>query len=287
MKPMKIGDVTVTCHVERSGPVRTAAAMFPTATPDEIKWAVEQIPDQTIDRADDSKLVINYQSYVLKTPSATVMIDCCVGDHGYLPAMMQYDKTPYLQSLAAAGVTFDDIDFVFCTHMHVDHVGWNTRMLDGRIVPTFPNAKYIFSRAEYQAMLQESGFQKVVFDECVKPIVDAGRAILVDENFVLNDMLTIVPTPGHSPGHVCVKLQSNKQHALFSGDLMHHAIQCVQPDWYTIFCADPVTAVKSRREILQRYASTDMIFFPAHFPDPVAGLIHEASKGWRYSFLTG
>jgi glyoxylase-like metal-dependent hydrolase (beta-lactamase superfamily II) len=287
MEPMKIGDVTVTCHVERSGPVRTAAAMFPSATAEEIEWAIEQVPEHTIDRADEDKLVINYQSYVLKTPSATVMIDCCVGEHAYLPPMMQYDKTPYLQSLAAAGVTFDDIDFVFCTHMHVDHVGWNTRLLDGRIVPTFPNAKYIFARAEYSAAAQETGFQKSIFDECVKPIVDAGQATLVDGDFVLNDLLTIVPTPGHSPGHICVKLDSLRQQALFCGDLMHHAIQCVQPDWHTIFCADPAAAVRSRREILKSYASTDTVFFPAHFPDPVAGLIRDAANGWRYQFLAG
>ncbi len=286
MIPIRIGDATVSRHVEQEGiPVRTAGAMFPEAMPREIHCALAQLPDFTFDAADDNKLVINYQSFVVRTPTATVLIDSCLGEHSYLT--MPFSRRPYLDSFAAVGVTFEDIDFVFCTHMHVDHVGWHTRLQDGRLVPSFPNAKYIFCRREYDtAAAARSPYARALFDECVRPVVDAGQAMLVDDNFVLNDALRLVPAPGHSPGHVCVKLVSNGQRALFSGDLMHHAIQCLEPDWYTIFCSDPVQCVATRRRILKAYANTDTLFFPAHFNGPTAGLIEPFDKNrWRYRFV--
>lgn len=284
MKPIKVGDVTISSHVEQEAPVRTAGALFPTATPDRIARALAELPDFTFDATEHNKLVLAYQSFVLRTPTATVLIDSCVGKHSYAPTT--FSMKPYLDSFAAAGVTFEEIDYVFCTHMRVDHVGWHTRMVDGRLVPTFPNAKYIFARSEYEAAAADTWvFAKSIFDECIRTIVDAGQAVVVDDDFVLNDNLRLLPSPGHSPGHVCVELTSGGQRAIFSGDMLHHPIHCLEPDWYTIFCSHPALAVATRREFLKTCANTDTLFFPAHFNGPTAGVIEPAGKAWRYRYV--
>ncbi len=287
MKTITFGDATVSCHIERSRPVRTAAAMFPPATEDAIRRVLQNVPDFTVDRADQNKLVINYQSFVLRLPNCTALIDSCVGEHAFLPQPFQYDKTPYLESLAAGGVTFEDIDYVFCTHMHVDHVGWHTRLQDGHVVPTFPNARYIFSRREYEHMAGEKGMPAKLFEECIEPIVKANQAMLVEDGFFLSDDIKLIPTPGHSPGHVCVSVRSRSEHALFTGDLMHHVIQCIEPDWHTIFCSNPAQAVASRRMIFESHAGRDTILFPAHFPGPVAGRLKRTGDAFGYEFIGG
>jgi glyoxylase-like metal-dependent hydrolase (beta-lactamase superfamily II) len=285
MEQIKLGEVRISSLVERDGPVRTALAMFPNATPERVARALEKLPGFTFDATTEA-LVITYQSFIVRTSNCTVLIDTCVGEHPGYPAWLSYDKTPWLAALQAHNLTVEDIDYVFCTHLHIDHVGWNTRMVDGRHVPTFPNAKYIFSRREYEHWkTHESLVVGPSFEACVTPIVEAGQALLVDDDFVLNDELSIIPAAGHSPGHVCVSLKSQGLHALFCGDMMHHAIQCIEPEWSTGFCFEPAAAAATRHRFFSRFCKTDTLFIPTHFPAPTAGHVREDGDAYRFDFL--
>jgi glyoxylase-like metal-dependent hydrolase (beta-lactamase superfamily II) len=285
MQQIKLGEVRISSLIERDGPVRTALAMFPDATPERVARALSKLPGFTYD-AKTEMLVITYQTFILRTPTCTVLIDTCVGEHPGYHESLNYDKTPWMRALEAHNLTVEDIDYVFCTHLHIDHVGWNTRLIDGRHVPTFPNAKYVFSRREYEHWkTHESGAVGPSFAACVTPIVEAGQALLVDDSFVLNDQLSLVPAAGHSPGHVCVSLKSQGQHALFCGDMMHNAIQCIEPGWSTKLCSDPAGAAATRRRFFAQYCESDTLFIPTHFPAPTAGHVRADGDAYRFDFL--
>jgi glyoxylase-like metal-dependent hydrolase (beta-lactamase superfamily II) len=285
MKPVKIGAVSVSSIIEREGPWRAPATMFPTATPEKLAEVMSLVPDFAYDRAKDL-LCITYQTFVLRTPQCTALIDTCVGEHQRRPPALLFDKKPWLDGFAQHGLKFEDIDYVFCTHLHVDHVGWNTRLRDGRLVPTFPNAKYVFSKREYEHWKQatDPGFA-AIHEDCVQPIVDAGQALLVDDAYVLSDELSLVPTPGHSPGHVCINLKSGGERALFTGDMMHHCAQVIQPDWSSCFCYDVKESAATRWKFFREHSKTDTLIIPTHFPDTTAGHIEPFRDAFRYAFL--
>ena len=285
MTPITIGDVRISSIIERDGPWRSPGTMFPGITNDSLARGLAEVPDFTYDRARDL-LVITFQSFVLRTPMATVLIETCSGEHRRRAPVFLYDKTPWLEGLARHGLTFADIDYVFCTHMHVDHVGWNTRLQDGRLVPTFPNAKYIFARREYDYWkdVREDEF-RFIFEDCVAPVVAAGQALLVEDDYVLNDQLRLMASNGHSPGHVCIDLRSRGERALFTGDLMHHPVQCVAPDWSTCFCYDRAAAAASRKRVLTEHGGEGTLIIPTHFPGRTAGHAIRYKETWRFRFL--
>ena len=286
MQPIKVGDVSVASIIERDGPWRAPNIMFPSATPERLAQVMELVPDFTYDRGKDL-LVITYQTFVLRTPRCTALIDTCVGEHQRRPPQLLFDKRPWLDGFARQGLKFEDIDYVFCTHLHVDHVGWNTRLRDGRLVPTFPNAKYIFSRREYEHWKQatDPGFA-AIHEDCVEPIVQAGQAVLVDDAYVLSDELSLVPTPGHSPGHVCVDLKSRGERALFTGDMMHHCAQVIAPDWSSCFCFDVNESALTRWKFFREHVGTDTLVIPTHFPGPTAGRIAKMRDTYEFKFLS-
>ena len=291
MKPIGIGDVTVSSIIERDGPWRHPADMFPTCDIEVARNHLRDLEPFVYDR-DRDLLVSTYQTFVLRTPHHTILIDTCVGeDKQGRGARLDYSKQPWLDGLAAHGLAFEDIDFVFCTHLHVDHCGWNTRLIDGRWVPTFPNAKYIFSRREYEFWEAETKKDAdppgMVWQDSCLPVVEAGQALLVDDDYALDDTIWLTPTPGHSPGHVCVNLSSGDGSALFTGDLMHHALQCVEPDWSSCFCYDPAESARSRRGILESVADTSTLVLPTHFPGPTAGHVTPLGNGFRFRFHDG
>ena len=290
MRPITVGDIGISSIIERDGPWRRPGVMFPTCDPGIAAAHLGRMEPFLYAPASDL-LVITYQTLVVRSPHHTILIDTCVGEDKGLPAPFDFPKQPWLDGFAAHGLSFEDIDYVFCTHLHVDHVGWNTRLVDGRWVPTFPNAKYIFSRREYEFWNAEndrgaSPPGPVWRDSC-QPVVEAGQALLVDDDWELEEGIWLTPTPGHSPGHVCVNVRSQGQRAVFTGDLMHHALQCVEPDWSTCFCADPEMAALSRRGILEDVADTDTIVVPTHFPGPTAGRVVASDDAWRFRFLDG
>jgi glyoxylase-like metal-dependent hydrolase (beta-lactamase superfamily II) len=282
--PLVVGDVRVSAIVERAGPWRTPEVNFPDADPAALARVLELVPAFTYDRA-ANMLMITYQTFVLRTRTCTVLVDTCVGEHTRRMPHMLYDKTPWTAGFARHGLAFDAIDYVFCTHLHLDHVGWNTRLADGRLVPTFPRAKYVFSRREFEHWRDHADpGHRAVFEDCVAPIVAAGQALLVDDAYVLNDELALVPSPGHSPGHVCISLESRGEHALFAGDVMHHALQAIEPDWRTCFCWNREIGAASRRRLLADAARSGTLVIPAHFPAPTAGRIRPFGETWRFAF---
>jgi glyoxylase-like metal-dependent hydrolase (beta-lactamase superfamily II) len=289
MHTLEIGDVTITSIVERDGPWRRPQEMFPAYDPEIGKRHLAELEPFIFDPA-SGRLVITYQSFVVRMPKHTILVDTCTGEDKGYPPPMDFSKAPWLDGFHAAGLRFTDIDYVFCTHLHVDHCGWNTVLRDGRWVPTFPNAKYIFHKREYDAWEEATrrGAQPPgnVWRFNCEPVVAAGQALLVDDDFALDDTIWLTPTPGHSPCHCCVNIRSRGQRAVVTGDLMHHALQCREPDWSTVFDWDPVEAARSRKHFLGAVAGTGTVVMPVHFPHPTAGRIEADGDRFRYIFAS-
>jgi glyoxylase-like metal-dependent hydrolase (beta-lactamase superfamily II) len=177
-----------------------------------------------------------------------------------------------MDALAANGLRPEDIDYVMCTHMHVDHVGWNTQLVDGRWVPTFPNAKYLFSKKEFDYWNAENDQEPMHhFEDSVLPIVRENRAQMITSDYALDDEIRLEPTPGHTPDHYAVQLHSGGRQAVFSGDLMHSPIQCRHPEWRARPDYDAQQARETRKAFMEKYCETDVLVVTAHFPLPSAG----------------
>lgn len=189
------------------------------------------------------------------------------------------------------GVAPEDVDFVMCTHLHVDHVGWNTRLIDGRWVPTFPNARYLFGRRELEhwqsvaAAVPEAPVNHGSYQDSVLPVVEAGQAVLVDDGHTLDDGIWVEDAPGHTPGNTMVRLKSADANAVLTGDTIQHPLQLARPDWSSAFCDDPAQSRESRTRLIEGAADTDTLVLTGHFPDPVAGrIVSAASGGFRFRF---
>jgi glyoxylase-like metal-dependent hydrolase (beta-lactamase superfamily II) len=234
---------------------------------------------------DKDTLVLCFQSYVVKTPHHTILIDSCIGNDKPRPGRpnwhMKTDES-YMRALKAAGFSVGDIDFVMCTHLHVDHVGWNTRMENGRWVPTFPKARYVFGKSEYDYWYEQNAKAEVPpFADSVLPIVEAKRAELVGNDFAIGDHARILPTPGHTPGHVAFTFgKGGKDDAVFAGDLMHTPLQTLYPELSPKFDVDPKQAAVTRRSFLERYCDTNTLCCTAHFPSPSSGKIKRKGNGF-------
>ena len=290
MKPIAIGDIRVSSIIERAGPWRHPADFYLGVDAARARARLLELEPLVYDAGRDL-LVITYQTFVLRTPHHIILVDTCSGQGKDLgPAsMLNFPRQPWLDGLAAEGLGFEDIDYVFCTHLHFDHCGWNTRLVDGRWVPTFPNATYLFSRREYefwQARTAEGADPPgAVWRQSCLPVVEAGQARLVADDDALDDTVWLTPSAGHSPGHVCVNLHSKGQRAIFTGDVMHHAVQCLEPDWSTRFCWDPQASARTRRGLLEAVADSDVLVVPAHFPGSTAGHVRPAGDGFRFHFV--
>ncbi len=289
MRQVQVGDVTITSIIERDGPWRRPEDMFPAYDRATGLEHLKTLEPEVFDTA-SGKMVITYQTFVVRTPRHTVLVDTCTGEDKGYPAPMDFPKQPWLDGFKAAGLSFEEITHVFCTHLHIDHTGWNTRLVNGRWVPTFPNAKYIFHKDEYayweQATKDGRNPPGNVWSYNCRPVVEAGQALLVDNGFELDDTFSLTPTPGHSPRHCCVNITSKGQRAVVTGDMMHHALQCREPEWSTIFDTDRAEAAQSRRSFLSRVCDTPTLILPIHFPSPTVGLIKPFGKnGFDYKYV--
>ena len=271
-----VGDLTIHRVIEQETSFVPALEMLPGLTPEVLaenrSWMRQA---RALDQQD--VLLLCFQSYVVKTPHHTILVDSCIGNDKPRPNRpkwnMKTDDT-YLRGLSAAGFAVDDIDFVMCTHLHVDHVGWNTRLENGRWVPTFPKARYVFAKQEYDHWFAQNAKTEIPpFADSVLPVVEAGRHELVGNDHQIGDHVRILPTPGHTPGHVAIAMGRGKDDAVFSGDLMHSPLQTLYPELSIKFDVDPVRATTTRRSFLERYCDTDTLCCPAHFPSPSVGKI--------------
>jgi glyoxylase-like metal-dependent hydrolase (beta-lactamase superfamily II) len=285
VKQWAIGRVRITRVVESEGPTRVTF-LFKHATPADVLaqgWLRPHFADG------DGNLLAAVHALVIDTGTRRIVVDTCVGNHK-VRANRAWNQLQgrFLEDLAAAGYPRESVDTVLCTHLHVDHVGWNTMLVDGRWVPTFPNARYLFARDEWNYWSQQTdvSFGDVMGDS-VRPVVDAGQADLVETTHRLADGLWLEPTLGHTPGHVSVRIQSDGADAVITGDLMHHPIQCALPDWSNSFDYDSAAARVTRRSFLARYANSDVLVLGTHFATPTAGHIVRHEGAYRFAVGEG
>lgn len=276
----KIGDVEVWRILESADPFKTPEELYPTAGPD-VRAIIENHVRGSICPT-SGRLILPVQGFLLKTPAHNILVDSCVGNDKTVPGTPDWHKrsgTRFMAALTAAGVGVDDIDYVLCTHLHVDHVGWNTRLEDGRWVPTFPNARYLMPAADDN---MQRARKTDVYTESVLPVIEAGQAELVDGDHMLGDHVTLVPTPGHTPGHVSVRVKSGGDAALITGDALHSTVQCSYPDWHFTYDADAPMAVASRRFLLESASETGCTVLGSHFALPSLGHVKAERGAFRW-----
>ena len=278
-----VGDFTIHRIIEQETTFLTAHDALPTLTPELLAENRGWLQKAGALDANDV-LILCFQSYIIKTPHHTILIDSCIGNDKPRPLRPKWNmKTDdaYMRALAASGFSVNDIDFVMCTHLHVDHVGWNTRLVNGRWVPTFPNARYVFGKSEFDYWSKENAKAAVApFADSVLPVVEANKAEIVNNDFSIGDHIRILPTPGHTPGHVAFTLGRSKDEAVFAGDLIHTPLQLRYPDLSPKFDIDPAQAATTRRSFLERYCDTDTLCCTAHFPSPSTGKIRRHGNGF-------
>lgn len=279
----RIGDVEVWRILEICAPFREPKELFPNAGP-EVRSIIEALVPGSI-CASSGQLILPIQGFLLKTPSHNILVDSCVGNHKNIPGhpdWHQRDEGRFMAALTAAGVGVADVDYVLCTHLHVDHIGWNTQLQNGRWVPTFPNARYLMPSGDEEMLRMRSGNS---YEESVLPIMEAGQAELVDAGHQLGDNVELVPSPGHSPGHVSILVRSGGREALITGDALHSSAQCWHPDWHFKFDADPELAGTSRKQILERCSETGCLVLGSHFMLPSVGHVKWEKSAFRWSDL--
>jgi len=269
----RIGAVTVTKIVELEV---TGGSRFllPQATYEEIlpiEWLQPDFADER------GRLKMSIHALVVETPGRRIIVDTCLGndkENRRIPTWNQ-TQTSFLADLAAAGYARETIDTVVCTHLHVDHVGWNTMLVDGHWVPTFPKARYLMGRVEYRhwTTQREREDMAVVLADSVAPVWAAGLVDLVETDHRICDEISLVPTPGHTPGHVSLRIASMGEEALITGDFMHHPCQIARPDWSSTADSDPAEARLTRERMLTGLADTSILVICTPFAGRTAGHI--------------
>jgi glyoxylase-like metal-dependent hydrolase (beta-lactamase superfamily II) len=255
--------ITKVVELETTGGTRF---ILPQAGPEDIlklPWLVPHFANA------EGRLKMSIHSLVVETPTQRIVVDTCLGNDKQGRAVPTWNnlQKPFLEDMTEAGYPPDSIDMVLCTHLHVDHVGWNTRLVGGAWVPTFANARYVFGSIEYEHWKAHSvePERAAVFNDSVKPIIDAGRAELVASDQQLSDEITLIPTPGHSPGHMSVHIRSDGKAALLTGDVAHHPCQMAHLDWSSTADHDPAQAASTRRTLFSRFAGTPTLVIGGHF----------------------
>lgn len=285
----RIGNFDIARVVELEFPAFAAREFFPAITEDILAEGKRTLGN--LITADD-RLLMSFHAFVLRTGNATILVDTCCGNDKSRPARADFDRlqTDFLPDLARAGVKPEEVDYVMCTHLHWDHVGWNTRLVDGRWVPTFPNARYIIARREFDywdGLYAQKGDSPhlMSFEDSVLPVKRAEQVVLVDDTFELARGIRLEPCPGHTPGLVVVHVESNGQRGIFSGDAIHHQLQLAHPHLCCRADSDMAMSHQTRRALLERHADKDTVFLPAHYPMPTAGRIVRSGSAFRFAGL--
>lgn len=289
----RVGDVTVTKIDELHLDVATPNFLYPAWEPEELARNDSWLVQGNID-ARKEHFLQSIHTWLVRTKHHTILVDTGTGNDKERPLNPIFHrlKTPYLERLAAAGVRPEDVDYVLITHLHVDHCGWNTRLVDGRYVPTFPNARYVFPKVEEDYYGSPASHNEVnipsrgVFEDSVAPIVAAGLAERIgDDGGEYLDNFVFRPSKGHSIGHMSISLRSAGEEAIFSGDVMHHPMQVYRPDWNSVFCEWHDDARASRRWALEHAAERKLLFFTPHFAGTSAGHVKRTGDkfSWEYA----
>ncbi|ADW72589.1 MULTISPECIES: MBL fold metallo-hydrolase [Rahnella] len=266
------------------------SSLFPQWNADAIQDAAKTLPADFFG-ADASELMLSTHSWLVQTGTQTVLIDTASGNDKLRPLNLLFNqlKTGWLDNLRATGVEPEDVDVVLLSHLHVDHVGWNTRLENGRWVPTFPNARYLFSEAEYQFYADPNNVRDPsdgIFADSVEPVVAAGldQRIHADDATAIPGF-AIIRTPGHSHDHFSFAFTSEGETAFFWGDVMHHPLQLARPDWDSVFCEEPAQATASRHKAIEFALSHQATVFTTHFAGSSAGKIRQDARGLSWQPL--
>ncbi len=263
--------------------------------PTSVRWLLPDAPRPLVEQArswmvpafmnEQGYILQSIHTYLLRTPDHVILVDTGVGNQkqrgGAIPAFNMLD-TPFLERLAAAGVAPDDVDIVLCTHIHGDHVGWDTHLVDGRWTPTFANARHLFAEPEYAYWRQAPGADSGHMADSVRPVVDAGLADLVPVDYAVCREIRLEPSHGHSPGHVNICIESGGQKAVMIGDAMHTPLQAALPDVDSQLDRDHPAANRARRQLLERYADSGTLVLGAHFNTPCGGLVYRDGDVYRF-----
>ena len=236
---------------------------------------------------DAGNLVMSIHALVVDTGERRIVVDTCIGNDKQraIPTWSNL-QTSFLADLETAGYPRASIDTVLCTHLHVDHVGWNTMLVDGEWVPTFPEARYLVAETEWRYWRDVESSQDVLADS-VRPVLDAGLVDFVAENHRLCDEVGLEPTPGHTPGHVSVRIASEGADALITGDCIHHPCQMTRTDWCSSADYDQVQGRRTRESLLERYADSDVLVIGTHFATPTAGHVERRAEGGYWLRVAG
>jgi glyoxylase-like metal-dependent hydrolase (beta-lactamase superfamily II) len=279
MLEWKVGEVTITCVVEGAFAL-PGSMLFPAATAEALD-AIDWLKPRFIDA--DHNVTLSIQALFVRTPDKLIMVDTCMGNDKRRAAAGNMLKTDFLQRIQAAGFAREDVDVVLCTHLHLDHVGWNTMLVDGRWIPTFPNARYLIGRTEFDYWRgQTEGDDPVLFADSVQPMFDAGVVDLVEIDHSICQEVRLVSTPGHTPGHVSVRISSGGAEAMITGDMAHHPAQFARPDWASFVDYDGAASAETRRRVLGDIAGTTTLVIGTHFVAPTAGRIVRDGEAWRF-----
>jgi glyoxylase-like metal-dependent hydrolase (beta-lactamase superfamily II) len=285
----QIGEARVTRIVESSFE-GGLDAFLPQATPEAV-LAIDWLRPDFITA--DGILKFSIHALVIEADGLRILVDTCVGNEKPRAAFAMWDMQQYrfLEDLEAAGFPRGSIDVVLCTHLHLDPVGWNTMKVRDRWVPTFPNARYLIERREMAALRalegalpSEDGLETIsraMLSDSILPVVEAGLVDLVDPDHRVCPSVRLVPTPGHTIGHVSVVVTSGEGSAIITGDSIHHPCQLAHPDWSIVNDYDPAQSVRTREEMFAAIAETETLIIGTHWPAPSAGHVHRAGPGYR------
>lgn len=276
----QVGDVKVTRIVE----LTTASLgphLLPQATPERmlaVPWLQPFIDEQ-------GRIILSMHALIVEADDQLIVVDTCIGndkERSY-PRWNQM-QTNFLERFEALGFNPNEVDVVLCTHMHVDHVGWNTRWQNNRWQPTFANARYLYAQEEWDHWRNEEQEYGPVVEDSVQPIFDAGLADVVASNHQVSKTIRLLPTPGHTPGHVSVGIESQGRSAVITGDMIHHPCQILHPNWASLADVDAASGTATRENFLERFGDTQTLIIGTHFATPTAGYVVSEEGGYVFSY---
>ncbi len=282
MLSWQVGRVKVTRIVEMNLPTRAGAAYFiPEATAEELRkspWLYPHFVDE------DDVMQMSIHALLVEAPGLRLVVDTCVGNDKPRALLRGRSlSTDFLAQMEAVGWSRDSVDAVVCTHLHVDHVGWNTMLVDGQWVPTFPTARYLIGRQEYDHWNAEGGEdQQAILSDSVRPILDAGLADMVELDHRVSPEIRLVPSTGHTPGHVSVMIESEGETAVITGDMSHHPCQMAHPDWSPGFDNDKAAAAVTRARLFAEWADAEILVIGTHYATPTAGRVRRDGAAFRF-----
>jgi glyoxylase-like metal-dependent hydrolase (beta-lactamase superfamily II) len=276
----QVGDARISRVVEIEG-ASPGTFFFKEATPEKLLQHAWLKPHFL---TDDGRVLASIHAFVIESQGRVVVVDTCIGnDKPRDVKAWHMRKGRFLEDLAEAGFPRERVTTVVCTHLHVDHVGWNTMLADGQWRPTFPNARYLIGRREHEYWsAHAAGGDHAIQADSVRPILDAGLADLVESDHRITSEVFLEPTHGHTPGHVSVRIHSKGQDAVITGDLMHHPVQCAEPAWASNFDVDADAARATRRGFLEKYRDGKTLVLGTHFAAPTAGKLSVDGKAFRF-----